>query len=147
MLLDGSSAFHNESTVSISYRFREHRAVLTLVKTEKKLLLLSIVHTATGDISDDFFQMQKSGKVNNHEPIISPNCRQIRKLFIPKSKHSAGARRSVLQFEAKSDTISLYCIWGPRHWSAKYSWWDFRFLRRQIWNWRHSGDSAALYAR
>jgi hypothetical protein len=100
MLLDGSSAFHsNESTVSVSYRFREHRAVLSLVKTEKKLLLLSIVHTATGDISDDFFQMQNSGKVNNHERIIiSPNY--------SKSQRTAGARRSVQQIEAKSDTIS-----------------------------------------
>jgi hypothetical protein len=64
-----------------------------------------------------------SGKVNNYLLIISPNFRQRRKLFISKSPHAAGGRRSVQQVKAKSVTISLRCISGPTHSAAKYSCW------------------------
>jgi len=55
---------------------------------------MSTVQTVTGGISDSF-QIQNSGKVSNYGRIISANCRQRRKLFIPKSQYTAGGRRSV----------------------------------------------------
>jgi len=49
---------------------------------------------AIGGVSDKFSETER-WEVNNYGQIIIANCRQRRKLFIPKSRYTAVERRSV----------------------------------------------------
>jgi hypothetical protein len=56
--------------------------------TQEIRLLGSTVQKVTGDISDNKFEHKNRRKVSNFGRIISVNCGQKRKLFIPTAQYN-----------------------------------------------------------